>query len=427
MFTYVLLIIIIILLIVGVYWYCTKDSRKRKLATVLQSESSGVFDEKARAALLALTEIDHPRADDRHRRGTIMRYNVLDGQLARGAPLDNVVDDFTRVIMGIRDDPIHLGALLDTDFILHDVETFGRDILRELQPNEIDNHLYIGLFEQLATHAPAARDAIINDRAAKAQASAHTTSQAAQLALEDATKFTSDAQNVHDSAVTRDLRTTLAKLKQDGDVDATRAIADAREYINEMDGTTLSSDRRRDALTVLDQIAQAHMIGTYGDTEDRIFAHVWNRCGHPRNASNIALMRDAVITSLADSIEGGSLTCANGRTGRVLGALATLDHDPVVGGAMTYEAYRNQIYGEVKQLISNEVEAHRDSPDADIRAAVEAYEEGQESTTDADKAFRDSLKSKIDNNIDAYNDKLTEAERGNIKKECHVYAAVASL
>jgi hypothetical protein len=98
-------------------------------------------------------------------------------------------------------------------------------------------------------------------------------------------------------------------------------------------------------MRVLNKMSEGDMIGTFGENEDRILAYTWERCNHPRNRENAELMREAIANALSDGIENDTQVCINGRCGRVLNSLVTLDYDnEVANGVMSFEAYKNQIF-----------------------------------------------------------------------------------
>jgi hypothetical protein len=181
--------------------------------------------------------------------------------------------------------------------------------------------------------------------------------------------------------VNADLRDILRRLKDTApfDFDPARSIAEARDFIVD----TYQHDNNNhnkivDAIAGLDKAAECNLISTFNETEDRIFAYVWERCSYPKNASNRLLMREAVINSLADGTENGSQVCINGRCARMLNSLVTLDYDSAVAGsALTMEAIRNQIFQEMKTIVNNAIIDAKNSSDELMRVVGESYETGE--------------------------------------------------
>ncbi len=429
MFKYILVALLVVLVVCLIYWvfYYDHDQARRKRAARLLIESVGVFDAAAREALKETNRITNPRAIDHFRSGNILRYNLREGRHDNRRYRDWIATEYINTLTQLVREPLTDGA--NNDFMLHNIEEFGGNIANQLTEEELQDQILLGFFDAIHNNVPAARKDIVEARAADAQATAKNRAEAVNIALDSATKYTSDSQNVHDSCVNKDLRETLRKLKQSASntkLDAGQCIDEAIEYINDTYARdTARSTKAQNALRVLNTVRQGTPISTFADTEDRIFAYTWKRCEHPNNAGNEDKMREAVVNALADSIENGNQVCINGRTSHILNSLATLDYDPALGSAMTFEAYRNQIFQETKDIINNEIENAKASADDKLRAVGEAYETGDVSAdTAADAQFKESIKTRIDNNVDTYKDKLSDNDRDNIKQECYVYATL---
>lgn len=441
MFQYILLaliIVVLISLIYWVFWHNSDDSRRKESERYLR-ESAGVFDTGARRALRSLAQIVTPIADDYFRHGNVIRYNMLEGNIhgnQRRAAVGHIVRDYAHA----------LTAHAPTDMMVYNIENFNRTLHNNIIDDEIAQ-LILRFDNIVNTHAPAARQEIIDERRSAAIATTDTRIEAIDKYFDDATKFSDDRQNVHDSKVNNDLRETLNKLKATaGNVNTMAAITEAAEFI-ETEYTTCAGPNKNNssavdrnsinwvnspaattankARAVLQRISQGDTISTFGETEDKIFAYTWERCKHPKNAANEKLMKEAIINALADSIENGTQVCINGRCSRVLNALVTLDFDVEVGSAMTFEAYRNQIFQETKIIINQEISRASASSDPRVVAVGAAYETGETSSdSEAEHKFREEVKLEIDRNIDKYADKLNKVEMDNIKQECYVYATL---
>jgi hypothetical protein len=439
MFTYILFALIIILLICVIYWamQTQRDKARRALAEDCIQASSGTYDKAARVALHSLTEIANPRAPDYFRRGNIIRYNILGGDVdgdnrAHRAAITNVMRDYTDTLLNVGGEPgagYMIDQIVDFDRILGDAEGVNDALLAHMLFDLQDFHTVV------AQTAPAARREIAEERIARTTATAPTRAAAIAEALDDATQFTSNAQNVHDSKINGDLRATLARLKADAGgfpPSPKRSIQEASHYIdNEYAADSPDvTERRERAQRVLNKVKEGGRIDTFGDTEDNIFAHVWDRTKDTRNRTRATLMREAVDNALADSVEKGNEVCINGRCAHLLNSLVTLDHDPAMGAAMTFEAYKNQIYQETKQIVADELSRARTGDSPALRDAAAIFEAGDmpdpanKDVVAADQQFRAEVKAAISSNIDTYSEKLSPAERTVLKDECHVYATV---
>ncbi len=426
---FALLIILVICLIYYV-WIQNNDKKLRRDAAEHINLSAGTYDDAAENALAALNGITNPRPADLIQRAEIMRYNVLDGDLRtrtlrRRTALGNIVRDYNNALMTL---PAQMEF---ADMLLPTIVNFGADVRHINLADDYELAQLIGIFgDNLNTTAPAINGDIIRKRKTKATTNAQNHAQAVDNYLADATKYTSHKQSAHDNKVNSDLRAVLKMLRDNSrDVNPVISIAEARRYI---DSTYIhagddsgDSDNQRtkatDALKGLDRAAKHEYITTYGDHEDRIFAYVWDRCSHPRNAENSDLMREAVINSLADGMENGTQVCINGRCSRILTSLSTLDFDrEISAGALTFEAYRNMMFKEAGDIFDREVESAAASDDENMRA-VAGYISGN---GDVDRKYIDqfvnTVKEEIDTNLEQYKDKFTSEELHGIKTECYV-------
>jgi hypothetical protein len=444
MFHYILIAVIAVLLISLIYYFSvhTSDESRRSRAARALNQSAGVFDDAARAALVELDQIEDPTPEDYFRRGHIIQHHVLGGEVrggrARGDEdqIRHIMDNYTQALRGLRGADGHntpgatggAGATLTPDFIVNQVGEFDH-LLLNLEDVEMD-----GIMRDIArfhggveTTTPVIRADTAAKRAEAAAAVAPTRSAAITTAFDSATVYTDDRQNVHDSKVNNDLREVLNRVRCP--IDPSRAIAEAREFISDRYSVSAGRTKATNASRVLDIVASGQTIGTFGESEDAIFAYIWNRAKHPRNSGRAELIREAVATALADGVENGTPVCANGRTARVLNSLVTLDYDPAIAahGAMTFEAYRNEIFTEIKDIVADAIDGAATSSDSSLRAVGAAFESAgdvDESALGALAKFKSDLRGAIDAAVDARAGVLTPAEIANIKAESYVYATV---
>lgn len=438
MLSYIALAVVCIILIIVIYYafVANSDRSKRRRSERFLQESAGIFDDNARRALHELTQIEDPAPGDLFRRGNIVEYNIMEGNVRtrvgesadarreRILAVGTIARDYTDALRGMRRVE-YRGNMDDYNpgFMLRRMEDFGQRFDDDDDP--MMWQILAGFNDTLTTVGPAVRQDVIENRQQRAAAAAENREEAIDNYFDDAIKFTSDPQNVHDSKVNEDLRKTLRKLRETAPrVDSRAAIAECRKYIQEEYAKDPDNARKvNDALRILDIISRGESIGTFQDNEDRIFAVTWERTKHPRNRRNADLMKEAVVNALADSIERGANVCINGRCGRVLNSLVTLDYDSGVGGAMTYEAYKNQIFQETQNIIKAEIARAKESPDDTMRAVGESYEGANvEVSPEAEEAFKKYVKAEIDRNLDAYEGQLNPQEISQLKQEC--YAAV---
>lgn len=407
------LIIVAVLILV---WAVGSDDRRRRTASCALDNSIGVYDAPAVEALEAINQIDNPTIGDHFTRAGILHYNLLEGNLnrPRGHQVARLIaQDMAATLTGLGRGEVD--EELQTEYMIAQMEGFGHELAAA-------NHDFAPVFNNMVgTAAPAIRRETVEQRRGKARAGAKTLTGAAELAIDDATKYTNDRQNVHDSHVNRDLRSIFKKMRSTRHDDpAADPLDDVEKFIRGKYAQEYPEKSVR-AARILDIARTGEHIGTFNDTENEILATVWERCKHPRNRKNRDLMFEAVANSLADSLEDGKPVCINGRTGRVLNSLATLDFDSSVSdGAMTLEAYRNQIFQESKEIITREIARASRSADPAVVAGALAYDRGDDAPIEP---FTAVLKQELHTHVDSYSDKLSDAERENIKSEVTVYAA----
>lgn len=430
---------LIIAAICFIYWifFRANDAGRRKLASACVKASRGTDDAAARAAIAELNNIRAPTPADTFARGRILQYNILGGRVdVHERPIQQAVAavarDYVDAVVRMGYARTHPGGdqPFTDDFMLDQIEGFNRLVIGAPADYMDDATMaaVFGLTHAVNQRAGPARKEIVAARKADAVNAAETRAEAIGAVFDAATAFTDDAQNVHDTKVNGDLRVFLQRMKSTARPGLTveECVSDAKKYIQgEFSADDIGRRKAASALQTLEKVSSGERISTLGDREDNIFAYTWARCDHPKNAENRELMREAVANSLADCIEKGKSVCINGRCGRVLNSLATLDYDrEIASGAMTFEAYKNQIFQETKAIIGQEISRAKASSNDDLRAVGEAYETGDEVGGDVEEQFRADVKAEIDRNLDNYSTKLNQVERDNIAQECYAYATI---
>jgi hypothetical protein len=316
-------------------------------------------------------------------------------------------------------------AGIAADIMINTIANFGRELAND--PDLAADYEYAQMInilnQNVATNRPVIQQEVREIRKAAAVAETDNHADAVNKYFDTATVYTSNGQNVHDSKVNGDLRSILRSIKStSGNIDPKKSISNARRYIyNDYQHEADNAEIVKNAITSLDRAAQAEHISTFNETEDRIFAYVWERSNHPRNGENSDLMKEAIINALADGVENGKQVCINGRCARLLGSMTTLDFDRnVADGVMTYEAYRNQIFQEAGDVFNQEFEriSASDDPDDKQLAAYLADPDKPVNQLLVDKFIAD-IKLIIDRNIDTYRDKFSADEIEAITAECY--------
>jgi hypothetical protein len=413
------------------------------------NKSNGTFDKAAQDALALLAEPEN--ATELMQRGNIMRYNVLEGDAngdatrgdTRGTTNGNidvriafgrVLEDYTQAteVAAVNEELMPPGFLHDiitlydatamnggggmfggtlAGFIAGGMFGGGIGVDDEMQYIDMQLEQFHNVVEYNVPNI--AR----NETRARVTKAVAAPTKAAAVATALAPEYRSDSQNVHDTKLNGDLNATLAKLTETGPKGSTEidaAIVECIDYVKD----------KPNALAAAQKMREGTHISTYNTNEAYILAAVWRRCDHRFNVDNRELMREAVSVSLTDCTENGGLVCINGRCSRLLGSLVLLDFDSTVGSALTFDAYKNQIYEETKEMFEREIEELHKSDSADMRQLAQSYDDPSIEATDAATTeFHTLLKSQVDDLLTNYTN-LNAREIEQLRRDCYVYVTI---
>ncbi|SIP86110.1 Hypothetical protein PACV_397 [Pacmanvirus A23] len=429
MFQYLILAIVITILISLIYYVFCKDRIRRKKSEKFINNSAGTFDESARRALDELTQIRNPTPADHFRRGQLLQYNLLEGNQQIMRRQRNVVGDMIQEYTNALADFNVQDNFVNPDFMMYRIEDFHRNLQIFDDDNDELVQLALGFDTMVNNRAPVVRQELIEERVNRAVSNSTTRAEAIEKYFDNSIKFTDDRQNVHDSKVNSDLRETLRKIKATAprNIEPVIICEEIDYYIhNDYTDDPNNAYKVTAASTALQTMSRGELITTFNERENYILSYVWERCKHPSNSENMQLMKEAVANALADSVENGTLVCINGRCSRVLNSLVLLDFDrDISSGVMTFEAYKNQIFQETKEIINQEIERAKLSSNVKLQNVGLAYDgEDVEVDEDVENEFKQEIKREIDRNMEKYSTKLTPVEISNISEECYIYAAL---
>lgn len=334
----------------------------------------------------------------------LMRFNRLENNPRNDIHTANAVfREFTRALIEMDDTEI--------PFVMDQAEMLEQDMLWRI----IDTEPAMQFHYTLQTMQPQ-RERNAQQIAAAAIETSASPAEAVNKLDTELKKQRSDPQNVHDPKVNDSLRETLKKLKGSyrGEIDCIKSV---KKYLK-------GHPKEAKCLKTLAEIEKDGLITTYNDTELNIFSYVWERCYLEENEEQADNMREAIVEALADSNEGGGLVCINGRCSRLLASLVLLDYDPTLATAMTFDAYKNQIYSETKDILEAELLKYSQSGDLDKQQVAQSYKDGSECDADIEAEFKQKVKKSIDKNLSDYVDKLTEHELAQLRSDCYMYVDV---
>ncbi len=382
-----------------VYYWKYSDYRRRN--NIRKIFRGGAVNRNDIQQVIADVDAMHePRPADYARAGrTVITWGFNTGEDVR----QTATVLFTNALQGVQEPIFFTDDDINTAFILHQIAEVG-----------------LMTTPELIAQVDRAHDVDVATRVENAREGAGSKIEAVNNFLDKSVVYTSQGENVHDSSVNSDLRETYGLILEDtSPIPLAAAVNEANAQIKE-----LEKGKRERARTTLQMIARNEMCSTFNAREADIFATVWARCDHVANKNNKPLMHEAIVAALVDATEvkSGGLkpVCINGRIARVLNSLTLLDYDPRVGNVMTYEAYRNQILQETKEIINLTTESFANGTD-DQQAAIAAYETGEDEGADE---LLSELRVRIDENLANYTKKIGMRELDKLRNECHIYAAV---
>jgi len=461
----ILLALIIIVICLIIYtWVSNRDEKKRKHARELIDASAGGYDKFANEAVREIEKIrpDRRTAEDNYRAGTLLEFNLLNGETENaprgvlGNIMRNYVDAFERMaenaqqmreerterivrhIQAERRQPeIVMGGFgggggdmpLQTVIMVDHIEDFTDNDFGDLFDGE-DGGIFGGLMNALVGHitqtAPIVREADREERRERTAAAAETRAEAITEYMAQTQTHTSDAQNVHDSKVNKDLRASLLAIEPSLRRDKTLpdVINEMTEFLFESD---LNNDQRELVIKSLDIIAKDNYIGTLQCTEGHVFKTVWDRTEAPENAVNSKLMKEALATALVEFWENGAdhdAVCINGRCGRMLASLVLLDYDDSAGAVQTKEMIKNEVIKDATDIINDSIDEACVSQIEVRRKVGQSYKDPKIECDDVEEEkFIEEMKQKINNMMEhKYRNRLNVRDFNNIRDD--IYAGL---
>jgi len=307
-------VIILILVICVIYLLIPKDSRCRKRYKEMYKKSNGTFDDAAKQTLKEIKNIKNPKIDEEFITGDIIRFNILEENLVENPRL--TIEAFNRYGNTLHrilnnEEPEHVDETQpDRQFMVDRIADFGDRMLEDNimdvieLPIEAFNVMLVGSKVKVK-----AED--ISDRKYNAYKEAKNKKEYAEKFLDKSIKYTSDGQNVHDSLVGKDLRETLAELNTTLDPSTTRDDIE-REIIDFAVNEYSEKDNEQKVnkvIEALNTIKNNSYISTLKSNEGDIVKAVWDRSKYPQNSVNQNKMKEAMIDSIVDCWENGSLVC----------------------------------------------------------------------------------------------------------------------
>ena len=148
---------------------------------------------------------------------------------------------------------------------------------------------------------------------------------------------------------------------------------------------------------------------------------IWKRALDPENSENSIKMKNAIAKSLSECSENATTTvCITGRSNKLLSSIATLDKDPTIGVAYSYEMYRNEILDKFNNHIKEKIESDKKSMDPARKQYVESFTDLSIDQSPAEKSkFNNELKTYVDALCKDYKMVVRDYNIEKIKQECN--------
>jgi hypothetical protein len=212
-----------------------------------------------------------------------------------------------------------------------------------------------------------------------------TKAQVVERYMNEGRKVVNDPQNVHDSNVGKDLKTTFDKLEHTQLTDR-----DEQEIIQSIQSKNIPQEQKDKAINTLNKMAVGDEIVRINSNENEVLGSVWHRIKDPRNITNRNELENSLIGALAE----GSGTCITGRCSRVITSLSFLDDDPTIGKVVSTDMVKNEAINRASIILKEELE--KTTPEIQIAYNIVKPTQQQQQLNDA---FTAEVKQKIKNDI----------------------------
>lgn len=411
-------IVVALLVTWGLFFICEKYRRHKAIRNL--EKSNGTFDEYAENALETIENIQNPTPKDHFLAARIIDLNAHDGRINNVRVLNNVVDRYMYNLQPYVDKGNPTTDRLDW-FELDQIENFMDRHMDIMTANPEHNNFIEAVLQ--------ARPKKVVQTIENAKESANNKKEAFETYVKSNINYTSDTQNVHDSAVNEQLRSTWKKLQQTTppNINKNAVFTEVQQYIH---ANAEDDEKKKRALRALEELKNAKYNATVGTTENDLLTTVWSRAEVPINYKNKKLIKDAVVDSLVDmSLDGAGVVCSNGRCARLMESLVHTDADEAaISGAMTVEQIRNDAFKRSNEILQETIkEVRKDPMDGKLQKVARSYDDPSVQTDEeSELRFKELVKGKIDNFIStSFKSKMTPRDYNNVRDHC--LAAIESI
>lgn len=230
---------------------------------------------------------------------------------------------------------------------------------------------------------------------------------------------TNDPQNVHDTSVNKDLKRIYQKI---ANTPRKQSVDDLRQYVKQ---SNLSSQNKQTTQKVINAMWNDFTVYPLKVKEKDVLLNMWNRAilvdedRAVQNTSNSDfdsnLAKDAFVQSIIDCNEGGSIVCPNGRCGRIITSLWTIDS--AVDTIQTREQYKNALLYKANQILNQEIEEAKKSNDSELKRFGDSFTDMSIDDSNISKLVKQAFFDRIEEKIEQEMIKNPEHYDSTIKRE----------
>lgn len=133
-----------------------------------------------------------------------------------------------------------------------------------------------------------------------------------------------DLHNVHDSVLTKTVKNSIDKLKENTvmDIDLQTTVQNIKNEIEQYPNENVKMQARLALNTILDNNDTLHSV----DMKETELLHlIYNRIHHPVNVENKQVLKENLINELSECIEFNKPVCTTGRFTRILDTINGVD------------------------------------------------------------------------------------------------------
>ncbi len=335
--------------------------------------SNGTYDKFTVKALQEYAQLAQPTRQQEFARGQLIDLNVFEGENLDTAALDTVALSYTRVL----EDP-------GLDWFEHaQIQHFA-----DRNQDVLDPEFIVGV----ETRRPKPRK---TRNAPKVDA--------VDDYIEQAVTHTSDAQNVHDTALQSQLGMYYNRLNRlvSGVPEVPYTPKDKHKY-------------------VYDTMSRAGVNSKINSTERSLIDKVNTRINARDNVENKELLEEALDNALDEMQSDGGVVCSTGRVSRLLGVFTLLDSDSTLkAGFTSLEQIRNDALHDSSRILQECISEYKDHANELGQVAKSYTDTSVKVSPESEKMFTDIVKVKIQNNMnEKYREMMPSRSYIQILEEC---------